>query len=421
MQSRRRFLKSGFLAGAVALVGCKQREPSEKKAGPATAEPAKPADSTHPHESPFSEPLMQEEFARRLASAQKLLIQAKISGLFLTPSTNFYYLSGMRLHRSERLTALLIPARGEPVIVAPAFEAERVGRQGWLFNLKTWAEGEDSFQQMREALLSLKIASRAIGIEPTTDFETLLNLRRVVPGASLVSAAAILDRMRMIKSPRELEFMRKAVEGVTRAMDRVLPTLTSGLTERQAARDISTEIRRLGGDGGGLVQFGSNTAVPHGEPTDRKLAPGDVVIFDIGMRIEGYTSDITRTCLYKERNAEVEKIFDIVLRAQRAGQAAASPGVTCEAVDDAARRVIQEAGYEQYFTHRLGHGLGLDGHEKPYLVHGNKTSLQPGMTITMEPGIYIPGKFGVRIEDDFVIMEDGCKPLSTLETNLRLV
>lgn len=421
MLSRRGFIQTGLLAGALTLAGCKRTVPAAKVSESQTPTVVTPPERPNAQESARQAPLIHEEYAQRLAAAQRLLTQAKISCLFLTPGTNFYYLSGMPLHRSERLMALLVPDRGDPVVICPSFEEERVHRASPMAAIKTWEEDEDPFQAVRDALLHMKVASRSIGIEPTTEFETYLQLRRIVPGASLVTGTTVLDRLRMIKSPREQEFLRKAVEGTLRAIDRVLPTLTSDVSERQAAQDIRSEMRRQGGDGGGIVQFGPDSALPHGEPTERKLGRGEVVLFDVGMRVQGYTSDITRTSLYKDRNPEVEKIFDVVLQAQRAGQSAAHPGVSCEAVDAAARRVIEEAGYDKYFTHRLGHGVGLDGHEKPYLVHGNRTLLQPGMTITIEPGIYLPGKFGVRIEDDFVITEDGCKPLSTLETSLRLI
>jgi Xaa-Pro dipeptidase len=422
MISRRTFVQMGLFGSISILVNCKSQSVEKPVTAKVKTEPTSARQLLGPSEPIKVEPLSKDVFTKRQTAAQKIMAEARLSCLFLTPSNNLYYLSGIRVGHSERLIALVLPRQGDPVLICPYFEEERLRKLGAVGDVQTWQEDEDPYRLVKNILIKLKVQNKRIGLESTADFDTSLNLKRVVPGASLLSGSAVLDTMRMIKSEQEVEFITKAAQGTEQAINRMFLTLVPGLTERDVANELSMEMKRLGGEsGGGIVQFGPASAMPHAAPGNTPLEIGHVVLADVGMRIQGYTSDITRTAVFKRADADVEKIYDIVLKAQRAGQAAAQPGVTCESVDQAARRVIDDAGYGQYFTHRLGHGIGLDGHEKPYLVKGNKIKLQPGMTVTIEPGIYLPGKFGVRIEDDFVITEDGCKPLSTMENTLRII
>ncbi|MBI4481966.1 MAG: aminopeptidase P family protein [Acidobacteria bacterium] len=368
-----------------------------------------------------SEPLPRSEFQERMDRAQGEMRHLGMVGLFVTPGTNLYYLSGISVGRSERLIALLLPSRGKPVVVCPLFEEERIRSQSVVEEVLTWQEHEAPFRLVQRAARRAGLAAGTIGVEPTTHYDTFLELRRHLAGYDFTDGNRVLQPLRMVKSEGELAYLRLAAQGTQRAIQKVWSTLVPGLRESDLAREISEEMRKIGGPGGGLVQFGPGSAIPHGAPGDRPLDRGQAVLIDVGMRVQGYTSDLTRTGAFKEASDELRRVFDLVLRAQRAGQQAARSGATCESVDAAARKVIQDGGYGPHFTHRLGHGLGLDGHEHPYLVRGNRLRLLPGMTVTIEPGIYLPGKFGIRIEDDFVIASEGALPLSELMEALPIL
>lgn len=358
-------------------------------------------------------------YAKRLARAQSLMRQHQMDGLFATPSTNLQYLTGINTFRSERLIAAFIPSRGETEIVCPYFEEERIRRGSVVQKILTWREEENPYALLGKILADWRMQRPRIGIEPTTAYDNVVRLRKTVPGAVVMDGGPVFDQLRLIKSEAELQAIREAISATLGAIMATHSALKEGMSEREVAGVLSSEMDKLGSPGGGLVQFGPSSALPHGGPGNSKLAHGTVVLIDAGSRIRGYTSDITRTIFWgAEPPAEYKKVFNTVRAAQEAGMLAAQPGVECQAVDHAARKVIEKAGYGHYFTHRLGHGLGMDGHEYPYLVKGNTFKLQAGNVVTIEPGIYIPGKFGVRIEDDFVITEKGAIPLSPLSKNL---
>jgi Xaa-Pro dipeptidase len=218
-------------------------------------------------------------------------------------------------------------------------------------------------------------------------------------------ASGVFDALRMIKSAEEQAFLKEAGRRTSLAIAATHKRLSRGMTESEVANILEQEFLRLGVQGDGLVQFGPSSALPHGGPGDRRLAVGNVVLIDAGCRVRGYTSDVTRTVSFGTPSDEVRKVYAVIDRAQIAGIEALEAGAPGEAVDRAARRVIEDAGYGAFFTHRLGHGLGMDGHEPPYLVRGNAVPLIQGNTVTIEPGVYLPGKFGVRIEDDYATLE----------------
>jgi len=258
-----------------------------------------------------------------------------------------------------------------------------------------------------------KMGTSNIGMEPSTDFATYWKLRSVAPKLEFVDASSIFTALRIQKAPEELEAIRRANTITLESIAAAQAQLATGKTELEILKVIENEMEKRGGAPGGLVQFGPGSALPHGDPSKRELERGMVVLMDVGCRVDGYTSDITRTIFWgNERPARFKEVFNIVWQAQQAGVETARAGIECQAVDRAARAVIDKAGYGKYFTHRLGHGMGLDGHEPPYLVEGNNFKLQPGNVVTIEPGIYLPGEFGVRIEDDFLVTEKGVEPLS---------
>ena len=344
-------------------------------------------------------PIERDVYRRRLESMRERLAGAAADGLFATPSSNLFYLTGINFWRSERLTALLLFADGPAVLVTPSFEESNVTRDATVDDVKTWKEDEDPI-----ALAGRLLAKKAVGFEGSTAFSTA-SLLTAAADARPQDATSLFDTLRSVKSEEELAFIREAARRTVAAISATHERLAAGMSERDVSTILSEEFSRLGVRGDGLVQFGSSAALPHGGPGDRALAKGDAVLIDCGCRVRGYTSDVTRTVAFGDPSDELRKVYGVVDRAQTAGIEALAAGKTGEEVDRAARKVIEDVGYGAYFTHRLGHGLGMDGHEHPYLVKGNRKPLVAGNVVTVEPGIYLPGKFGVRIEDDYGVRE----------------
>ncbi len=340
--------------------------------------------------------LKPEVFRERQA---RLRAAAKASGfdaLFVTPSTNLAYAANLAMGRSERLTALLLFADGPAVLITPFFEAENHRRDALVDDVVTWKEEEDPIPLAAKVLGK----ARTLGIEGTTAYGTASKL---LSGSAFQTrdATDLFDALRTVKTEEEQAFIRDAARRTNLSITSTHGKLARGISESEVAALLEAEFQKLGVHGGGLVQFGPSAALPHGGPGDRKLVSGDVVLIDAGCNVRGYTCDVTRTVSFGPPSDEVRKVYSAVDRAQVAGIEALKAGATGEQVDRAARRVIEEAGYGPFFTHRLGHGLGMDGHEPPYLVRGNTTPLAAGNTVTVEPGIYLAGKLGVRIEDDY--------------------
>ena len=360
--------------------------------------------------------LSPEVFSRRLARAQAELATRRLDFLIATPSTNYEYLTAYNPGRSERLIALVLPAGGAPVVVCPSFEVERIKRHSTIAEVRGWEEQADPYPLVRDAVRSLATSGRGtIALEPSTGYETYLRLAASLGGGwQFVDGAPVTERLRIIKAPEEVALIRRAIEITEGAIAATFGQLAGGTTERDVARLLSHEMQQRGAEGGGLVQFGPASALPHGGPAAAPLERETVVLIDCGCRVSGYDSDITRMTWFGDHPSdEFRKVFDVVHDAQTAAMQLGRPRVTqCQEMDRAARKVIAAAGYGPFFTHRLGHGLGMDGHEVPYLVEGNATRLDPGMVFTIEPGIYQLGKFGVRIEDDCLMTENGVEVLS---------
>ena len=365
--------------------------------------------------SPLPPPLKPDVYRERQA---KLRAAAKAQGwdvLLVTPSTNLSYACGLSMSRSERLTALLLFADGPAVLVTPSFEESNVTRDATVDEVKTWKEDEDPI-----ALAAKLLSKKAVGVEGSTSFATA-SLLAAAADARPQDATSVFDALRSVKSEEELAFIRDAGRRTVAAISATHERLSAGLSEQEVSAILSEEFSRQGVRGDGLVQFGPSAALPHGGPGDRALAKGDAVLIDCGCRVRGYTSDVTRTVAFGPPSDELRKVYGIVDRSQMAGIEALAAGKTGEEVDRAARKVIENAGYGAYFTHRLGHGLGMDGHEQPYLVKGNVKPLVAGNTVTVEPGIYLPGKFGVRIEDDYGVREKGLASLSVRPQELVIL
>jgi Xaa-Pro dipeptidase len=373
--------------------------------------------TVRPSAPPLQQPVLSPEiFARRIDRLQQELKTQKLDLLVVEPSTNFQYLAGYNPGRSERLILLMVPVAGAPVVICPSFEVERLKRNSAIADVRGWEEQDDPWALVKTAGRVMKPPRRngVVALEPSTSFESSLHLHDNLGGWKMVNGAAVTQRLRIVKAPEEIALIRRAIDATEAAIAATFAQLAVGMTERDVAQLLSREMSSRGSPGGGLVQFGPSSALPHGGPSAGKLGRETVVLIDAGSRIEGYTSDITRTVWFGDAPSdEFKKVFNLVHDAQTAAMQAGRPLLTqCQEMDRWARKVITDGGYGQFFLHRLGHGMGMDGHEPPYLVEGNETRLEPGMVFTIEPGIYQLGKWGVRIEDDCVMGENGVEVLS---------
>lgn len=361
-------------------------------------------------------------FERRLDRARELTRAAGGTVLFATSgATNFDYLVGADFWRSERLIALVLPVSGAPTIVAPSFEVERVRRGAKIGTVRGWEESEDPFALVRTVLAESGVLARGatgdgstIIVEPKTDYWTAISLQRALPAARLVDGSDTFERLRVIKTPEELARMRRAVEITEDAVASVFDRLEAGMRDTDISRMVAEEHAKRGAPtDDALVQLGGQSALPHGAPYGATLAPEMVVLIDAGCKFQGYTSDITRTRWFGSTPPKkFVEVYNLVHDAQTAAMERTRPGVPCQEIDRAARAVITKAGYGKYFTHRLGHGIGMDGHEAAYMVEGNTRPLEPGFVFSVEPGVYMLGEWGVRLEDDYTCTADGGALLS---------
>jgi Xaa-Pro dipeptidase len=358
-------------------------------------------------------PITEEERRSRIEKARRLMVENRLDAIYIESGSSLFYFTGVRWGRSERMFAMILPARGEPAYVCPTFEEQRA-REAIQFgdDIRTWQEDESPYRRVAEILKDRGIASGRIGIEERVRFFLVDGIRKESPGAELVSADPVTVGCRVIKSAAELALMQRANDITIAAYRAAVETLTEGMTQFEFAANCTAAFRALGVKGGAGVQFGKYSAFPHGSSKPQELREGEIVMIDGGCGVEGYRSDITRTLVFGTPTDRQRSLWDLERKAQDAAFAAAKPGAPCEAVDEAARQVITEGGFGpdyKYFTHRVGHGIGLDGHEWTYLVRGNKLPLQPGMCFSDEPGIYLHGEFGVRLEDCMYITEDGAR------------
>ncbi|HSS44242.1 MAG TPA: Xaa-Pro peptidase family protein [Thermoanaerobaculia bacterium] len=351
--------------------------------------------------------LSRDVYQRRLETVRARLSEIGAHGLYATPSSNLYYLTGIDFDRSERLTALLLFRDRAPAVLCPAFEADRLRQMTAVEEVHTWEEMEDPF---RKAAALFPSSAGTLAVEPSTAFEDVERLIAVRPEWKPVAASSLFRQLRMIKTPEEIEAMRRAIGVAVTRFEKAFAALRPGAVES----DMSAAF---GGEN--MVQFGPSSALPHAASGAHALEKGEAVLIDAWDKPQGYYYDITRSTFFGKPTEEYRKIWSIVLEAQTAAIEKAAPGVACLEVDAAARRVIEKAGYGEFFTHRLGHGLGIDVHEPPYMVGHDRTVLEPGMTFTSEPGIYLLGRFGVRIEDDILVTRKGAESLSPRVTRLE--
>lgn len=364
-------------------------------------------------------PIRVDEFQGRIEHAQRLMAESRpgFDVLYVTPGTSLRYYSGIRWGLSERIVAMLIARSGDPLIICPAFEEGRLRELlRWPIEVRVWQEDQSPYALAAGWMAERGIRTGRIGVEETTRFVFFDGLRQAAPHCDYSSGDSITHTCRSRKSEHELELMRLACQCTFDVYKAMFASLHEGIRQSEVADMIARGYEQMGLVGDALVLFGPAAALPHGTRDDRALREGDGVLLDDGCTIDGYQSDVTRMGVLGKPSAKLQRAFEIVRQAQDAALAAAAAGHECGSVDNAARKVVVDAGFGpdyKYFAHRLGHGIGMDGHEWPYLVRGNPIVLQPGMTFSNEPGIYVPGDYGLRCEDDMVVMESAGAHLLT--------
>jgi Xaa-Pro dipeptidase len=349
----------------------------------------------------------------------RLLTLAEAQGLdalALMPGPNLVYLTGMHYHLSERPVLLILSVDDDPAVILPELEAGKAEAEE--FTTFAYSDTEGYLMAFHEACVSLELAEARVGVEALRmRFLESSTLRRFAPEIDLIPMDDLVAQLRVIKSDRELDAMRRAIAVAEDAFVRWVDVLDAGMTEKAAASLLTAELLRGGADAlafNPIVASGPNGGLPHAVPGARQFEQGDWVVVDWGGNVGGYASDLTRMVVIGEPTGPLRRIYDVVLRANRIGCEAVQPGVEAQQVDAATRAVIADAGYGPQFVHRTGHGLGLETHESPYLVAGNSSVLEPGMTFTVEPGIYVKGLGGVRIEDDVRMTAQGGVVMTSL-------
>jgi Xaa-Pro dipeptidase len=427
MLTRRAFLEASSLAFAGAAVPA--TDPSEALEQGQGSQNLPPSIAALTPMREGVEPISTEERRGRLERARGLMTEHGLDALMLTGGTSLVYYTSVRWGLSERLFAVVVPVRGQPFVVSPAFEEDRAREQlneGPLgpdgVEVLTWHEDESPYRLVADGLAARGLTAGRIGMEETVRFVFADGVAQAAPAASVVSGTAVTAGCRGRKDAHEVALMRHASAVTLTAYEAAYRALEEGMTQSRFAELVAIAHTRLGYPGGAGVQVGEYSALPHGSATPQVIREGTVLLIDGGCGVEGYRSDISRTFVLGRPTDRMRDVFAVVHRAQTAALGAARPGVACQAVDAAARQVIDDAGFGPgytHFTHRVGHGIGMDGHEWPYLVRGNTKPLAPGMAFSDEPGVYLTGEFGVRLEDDMVITESGAELLTPQSPSLE--
>lgn len=368
---------------------------------------------------------MDDPHARRRAQLRERLRAAGADACVLFPGRNLQYLTGFEEAPGERHLLLVLPAEGEPAMLLPALYDQQVREATDLDDYRAYADDEDPVPLLRDIAEDRGLSGERLLVDDTLHARFLLDLRQAFDGLEVGLASEVLAPMRCRKDGSELEALRRSAAAADAAMAAVrdLGEELVGRAERATAREVRDQLADAGGEGVAfdvIAGSGPNGAKPHHTHGDRVLQRGDPVVLDFGTRVDGYVSDTTRTVVPAGDPPEgFEAVHDLVHEAQQAGVDAVEPGATTGDVDAAARGVIEAAGYGERFVHRTGHGVGLDVHEEPYVVSGGDTVLEEGMVFSVEPGVYLPGEFGVRIEDLVVVTADGCERLNTTDRGWR--
>jgi len=365
--------------------------------------------------------------ANRIEKTQHALESSSLDALVLNPGPSMVYTSGLNFHLMERPVVIIFTKNHPPAIVLPELEQQKLvdlpyAIQGFLYGEKP-DEWKSAFTN---AIQHLGLKDKIIGMEPSRlRMLEFGYLQAADPGAKFQDAGDLISSMRLNKDSDEVSAIRRAVEIAQLALQKTMPLIKIGMTEKELANELTLQLLRNGSEPelvfSPIVSGGLNAANPHAVPGERKLQAGDLLVIDWGAVVDGYVSDLTRTFAIGEVDAEFQKIHKLVQEANSAGREAGKPGLPCAKVDIAARSVIEKASYGEFFTHRTGHGIGMEGHEEPYIRSDNYQILQPGMAYTVEPGIYLPGRNGVRIEDDMIITATGSECLSDMPRELVVI
>lgn len=421
--SRRHFLEAAGVTTAVALA-----QPATLFAQGETLAKQPEAIAKLKSRKHEAQPITVAEREQRIERARQLMGENKIDAVMIMGGTSLVYFSNIHWWMSERTFALILPVKGSPFYVCPAFEEDRAREQiatgpgGNNAEVRTWQEDENPYQRIAEGLKARGLSTGKIGMEETVRFVFSEGVSKAAPGLQLVSATPVTAGCRMIKSQHELQLMKLANEVTLAAYEAAYLSTKEGMTQNDFGEMVQAAHAQQGFRGDASIQVGEYSALPHGSAKPQIIREGTILLMDGGCTAEGYESDISRTVVLGKPTDKMKKVFEIVHKAQSTALATAKPGVQCQAVDAAARKVITDAGYGpdyKYFTHRVGHGIGMDGHEWPYLVRGDTLLLAPNMTFSDEPGIYIRGEFGVRLEDDMHVTENGAELFTPQSPNLE--
>jgi Xaa-Pro dipeptidase len=409
-------------------------EESEQRGGMMGSRPLPTSVAALPSMASHVRPITSYERMARIEKAKKLMAEGKIDAIVLAGGTSTLYFANARIGGSERLWAIVIPAKQTPFIVCPAFEEDRAKQilgESPVQNadIRTWQENESPFTVLVQGLQDRGIRTGRLGIEETVKYVFSDSIAKASGhGIETVSATPVTAGCRSIKTDHEVQCLRLAGKATLAVYEAVYKGLDEGMTAADVRALVQAGYQQVGFEGEASINIGEFTALPHGSRTPQTIREGSIIMLDDGCRVEGFTSDITRTFVLGKPTDKMKQIFDIVKRAQQAALAAAKPGVPCGAIDTVARKVIVDAGYGpgfKYFTHRVGHGIGMDMHEWPYLIDNNMFGtplhpvLQTNMTTSDEPGIYLRGEFGVRLEDDMHVTADGAELLTPISPSLE--
>ena len=361
-------------------------------------------------------------FQERIANLRAFVQQQQLDAALITTPKHVYYLTGFYSDPHERFMGLVIPAEGEPTLIVPALDREAAAAVSHVKQIDTHTDVQDPYEVLKRALpAEVKQFGLEKGHMTVARFEAV---SEAVGASRYVDVDQPLREMRLIKSEDEIARMKHAIRLVEDALREALKKVKPGVAEKEIVAELEFQMKRLGADGPSfdtMVLAGEKSALPHGNPGDRQIGEGELLLFDIGVEADGYVSDITRTFAVGQINEQLKDIYETVLEANKAAIAAVRPGVTFAHLDKTARDVIAAKGYGEYFVHRLGHGLGMEVHEYPSIHSENQDVLRPGMVFTIEPGVYVPGVGGVRIEDNVLVTEDGVEVLTSFPKELTVI
>lgn len=363
-------------------------------------------------------------YESRLDIIKDKMKERELDGLILFPSSNQYYLTGFRTFPGERLLLTIIPANGKPFFIAPMLYGSQVEKESWIKDIITWRDEDKPYELLKGIMEQRGLNRGHFAVDDNMYAVQLLSIIQALPQAQFLPMGDLLGGLRLLKSPEEVDKIREAGRIVDEVVEEVKKGARPGMTEIEIAALMEFEMRKRGSEGPSfetIVGSGPNSALPHYNAGERKVSPGEFMVLDFGATYRGYCSDTTRTLCMGEPSAKMREVYNVVKEAQEIGVRTVKPGIKAREVDEAVRKYITEKGYGEYFTHRTGHGLGLEIHEEPYISGISESVLKPGMVFSIEPGIYINGEFGVRIEDIVVVTEDGCERLNNYPRELTVI